>query len=144
MYALEYIKNPHLNVDYLKLEQYIKHYIQVEKYMNNLQIKYNDIKNYNIKIVINELTDVTLDIIFTYHYLFEFSHEFKCNINTTFNDIDDFILKNSIEFEKTINEYHETSKKDYNDFYLKKKYSHETIDELLERFDIKDLFYRRF
>ena len=30
MYALEYIKNPHLNVDYLKLEQYIKNYIQVE------------------------------------------------------------------------------------------------------------------
>ena len=144
MYALEYIKNPHSNENYLKLEQYIKNYIQVEKYMNNLQIKYNDIKNYNIKIVINELTDVTLDIIFTYHHLFEFSHEFKCNINTTFNDIDDFILKNSIEFEKTINEYHETSKKDYNDFYLKKKYSHETIDELLERFDIKDLFYRRF
>ena len=61
-----------------------------------------------------------------------------------FNDIDDFIMKNSIEFEKTINEYHETSKKDYNNFYLKKRYSHETLDELLERLDIKDLFYRRF
>ena len=144
MYALEYIKNTQSNEDYSKLEQYIKNYIQVEKYMNNLQIKYNDIKNYNIKIVINELTAVTLDVIFTYNHLFEFSHEFKCNINTTFNDIDDFIIKNSIEFEKTINEYHETSKKDYNNFYLKKKYSHETIDELLERFDIKDLFYRRF
>ena len=51
-------------------------------------------------------------------------------------------MKNSIEFEKTINEYHETSEKDYNDFYLKKKYFHETIDELLEKLNIKDLFYR--
>ena len=142
MYALEYIKNTHSNEDYFKLEQYIKNYIQVEKYMNNLQIKYNDIKNYNIKIVINELNAVTLDVIFTYNHIFEFSHEFKCNINTTFNDIDDFIMQNSIEFEKNINEYHETSKKDYNDFYLKKKYYHETIDELLEKLNIKDLFYR--
>ena len=144
IYVLEYLKKTQPNEDYSKLEQYIKNYIQMEEYMNILQIKYNDIKNYNIKIVITELTAVTLDIIFTYHHLFEFSHEFKCNTNTTFNDIDDFIMKNSIEFEKTINEYHETSKKDYNNFYLKKKYFHETIDELLEKLDIKDLFYRRF
>ena len=137
IYVLEYRKKTQPNEDYSKLEQYIKNYIQMEEYMNILQIKYNDIKNYNIKIVINELTAVTLDVIFTYNHIFKFSHEFKCNINTTFNDIDDFIMKNSIEFEKKIKEYHETSKKDYNDFYLKQNYYHETIDELLEKLNIK-------
>ena len=105
--------------------------------MNILQIKYNDIKKYTIKIVINELTMVTLDVVFTYNHIFEFSHELKCDINTTCDSIDDFIIRNSIEFEKRIKEYHETSKKDYNDFYLKQNYYHETIDELLEKTNIK-------
>ena len=59
---------------------------------------------------------------------------------TQYDEIDNFIIKNSIEFEKKIKEYHETSGKDYNDFYLKQKYYHETIDELLEKLNIKSDF----
>ena len=43
MYVLEYLKKTQPNEDYSKLEQYIKNYIQMEEYMNILQIKYNDI-----------------------------------------------------------------------------------------------------
>ena len=38
--------------------------------MNILQIKYNDIKNYTINLIINELTNVTLDVVFTYNKIF--------------------------------------------------------------------------
>ena len=62
IYVLKYLKKTNPNEDYSKLEEYIKSYIQIEKYMNILQIKYNDIKNYTINLIINELTNVTLDV----------------------------------------------------------------------------------
>ena len=140
IYVLKYLKKTNPNEDYSKLEEYIKSYIQIEKYMNILQIKYNDIKNYTINLIINELTNVTLDVVFTYNKIFEVTHEMKCNFKTQYDEIDNFIIKNSIEFEKKIKEYHDISGKDYNDFYLKQKYYHETIDELLEKLNIKSDF----
>ena len=140
IYVLKYLKKTNPNEDYSKLEEYIKSYIQIEKYMNILQIKYNDIAKYTINLIINELTNVTLDVVFTYNNIFEFTHEIKCDKNTTCDSIDDFIIKNSIEFEQKIKEYHETSGNDYNNFYLKQKYYYETIDELLEKLNIKSDF----
>ena len=135
--TLKYLKETKPNDDYIPLEQYIQNYIRVEEYINILRIKYNDLENYTIKIVINILTMVTLDVVFTYNKIFEFTHEMKCDFKTQYDDIDNFIIKNSIEFEKKIKEYHETSRKNYNDFYLKQMYYHETIDELLKKLNIK-------
>ena len=104
-------------------------------YIKILTKKYDNIENYNILIELHQLTKLTLAVIFTYKKVFEITYDFQCDIKTQYDELDKFILKNSIKFEQRIKEYHE-NQNDYNEdgeFYLKKRYFHETIDDLLKK-----------
>ena len=121
--------------DYKPMEEYIQIYRQIEDYIKILKKKYNNIENYNVVIELNQLTMVTLTVIFTYKKIFKYIYDFPCNIETKYDELDKFILEYSIKFEQRIKEYHE-NQNDYDEdseFYLEKRYFHKTIDDQLKK-----------